>query len=73
MTTCFQIERASDRLVFSPKWGATGFNKAGKTYATRGHAISAWKNHVYCSDNPKPEVEIVEYKTVEVRREKLQP
>lgn len=69
MTTCFQIQRTSDRAVFSPKWGATGFKKTGKSYATAGHARSAWKNSL--GDHKSTPVELVEYKTVEVSRTKL--
>jgi hypothetical protein len=71
MTSCFQIQRRSDGAVFSPKWGATGFKKTGKSYATAGHARSAWKNHISQDHQKHPEVELVEYKTVEVRRGKL--
>lgn len=73
MNTCFQIQRASDHAVFAPKWGETGFKKTGKSYATRGHAKAAWKIHASNWHHPDdvPDVEIVEYKTIEVGREKL--
>jgi hypothetical protein len=69
MTTCFQIQRKLDHLVFAPKWGATCFKKKGKSYATAGHARSAWKNSQ--GDHKRDDVELVEFKTVEVRREAL--
>lgn len=65
MSRFFKIRRIADGLFYKPKWGATGFHKHGKVYATAGNANAAWKNTDPSTRRDAGAVELVEFEVVE--------
>lgn len=71
MSQFFKIRQTSSGLYYKPKWGATGFHKHGKVYASPGHAKAAWKNTDSSTRKDAGAVELVTFEVVEKGAEKL--
>lgn len=73
MNTIFAIRDSKTGLFFwsDRKWGGVGeFREAGLTYAKIGHARSAIKQRKIKEYFPDADLEIVEFKLMEIHAEK---